>query len=93
MSARLVLYYAPWCGHCRVFKKKDWKEFKIGVQNNKYVELSNLQIDEINCQENPDKGKNIRSFPTVILYVHGQEIIYDGNRQSDDLYIFVKKYI
>lgn len=93
MSAQLVLYHTPWCGHCTRFKSNGWSKFKNLIVNETDSKMSLLIIDEIDCQQYPEAAKNINGYPTVILYKNGKAYEYKGNRHEDDLYNFVKSLL
>ena len=79
----LVLYHADWCGHCKHFLPV-WKKF--------VSQYPNIKTDSIECSNEANKAKcaNIEGFPTVLLYVDGKPIQYNGDRTIDGLYNFVQ---
>ena len=80
----MLLYYAPWCGHC-----------KDMVQNVKL--LANTLKDEgflvgaINCEKNSDLSDKIviDSFPTIYFVKENKANMYRGSRELDDLVNFL----
>ena len=62
----LVLFYAPWCGHCKTMKP-EYEKLKTKYKNN-----SKYNVAMINCDENKDicTKKGINGFPTLKLYTN-----------------------
>ena len=73
----LVLYFAPWCGHCKALKPEWEKLEKQGVKG--------LTISKVNADEEGDKVKEagVDGFPTIILYNKGKSSVYSGARTAD----------
>ena len=79
-----VLFYAPWCGHCKRMMP-EWKK----------LEDSNIQgvtIDKVNCDEKPDLANKhgVNGFPTIKylpngINDHSGGVTYDGERNSEAL--------
>ena len=78
-----VLFYAPWCGHCKAFKPE---YSSAALKLNGIVELV-----AINCDAEPNKAvcgtQNISGFPTVKLYFanNGKTETYLYERKADVL--------
>jgi protein disulfide-isomerase A1 len=75
----ITLVYAPWCGHCQTLKPiwdKVKKQFSVEVQ-----------VNEINSDESPDKVKalGITGFPTIFREENGKQIKYEGDRSEASL--------
>ncbi len=85
-----VMYYAPWCGHCKRAKP----EFEKLMKGNK----SDVKIMMINSddKENADllKSQNIKGFPTIRYYPKGINENYEeynGERSFDAMLNYVNK--
>lgn len=85
---KLVLFYAPWCGHCKNFMNSGWKDFINFHQKNL---TSIIDVVSLSCEDNKELCKEIgiRGYPTVILFANGKKIIYDGERTLEDLLYFL----
>lgn len=85
---KLVLFYAPWCGHCKNFMNNGWKEF-IDFYKKNLTPV--LDVVTLSCDDNKQLCQEIgvRGYPTVILFVNGKRIIYSGDRTKEDLLYFI----
>jgi protein disulfide-isomerase A1 len=54
----LVMYYAPWCGHCKKLAPV-WKELAKEMQG------SDVVIAKMDSTENELKDLKIKGFPTL----------------------------
>jgi protein disulfide-isomerase-like protein len=73
----LVLYFAPWCGHCKTLKPEWEKLSNAGIKG--------VTISKINADEDNDKVKEagVDGFPTIILYNKGKKTVYSGARTAE----------
>ena len=86
----LVLYYAPWCGHC----KKLMPEFQQFQQSYD----GPVTIKAVDCDANKELAQkhNIQGFPTIRYYAHGtnqpnEYVEYSGPRNATGLHEFMNK--
>jgi thiol-disulfide isomerase/thioredoxin len=73
----VLIFYAPWCGHC----KKSMNDFK------KAASIGNGKIMLINSDQEPEtiKKYNVRGFPTIMK---GNGEIYTGSRDVSSIVEF-----
>lgn len=83
---QLVLFYAPWCPHCKTMMA-DWDKF---AAENK----SSVKAIKVNSDEQPDlvKEYSVQGFPTILLLdASGKNIAtYEGERTAKGFAEFVK---
>lgn len=84
-----VLFYAPWCGHCKTFKP-EWAKAKNEL-NNSDVNGVKVNLIDVNCDEEGDLAKayDVQGFPTVKCITKGNVVEYDGERTADGIKQFV----
>jgi protein disulfide-isomerase-like protein len=87
-EARLVLYYAPWCPHCKHFMG-EWEN--LGTSQN--VNGVEVKVEKIDCQENAEvaERENIEGFPTVKLHSKNGSMEYNGARNADAVILWLQK--
>jgi protein disulfide-isomerase-like protein len=85
-----VLFYAPWCGHCKTTKPY-FDKLKESYKGN-------IKIISIDCDQEENKElasqQEIKGFPTIRYYpdgLNGQYTEYNGGRTYDDFYSYVSK--
>jgi thiol-disulfide isomerase/thioredoxin len=88
-SPTFVMYYAPWCGHCKTFKP----EFeKLGSSFQDKIKILNVNPKEVSNQEYI-KGQKINGFPTVRYYhsgLNGDYENYKGPRTEAGLKTYLE---
>jgi protein disulfide-isomerase-like protein len=82
----LVLYFAPWCGHCKVLKP-EWEMLETaGVKG---VTVSKVDADE---EPNKIKEAGVDGFPTIIFYNNGEKSVYSGERTASAITAWAQKF-
>jgi len=88
-TAKLKLYYADWCGHCRNFKPI----FDGELSNMVLKEGLPCELVKVNADQNEEevRANNIQGFPTMILEKsNGEKIEYEGSRGPREIVEFLK---
>lgn len=83
----LVMFYAPWCGHCKSIKPTWEKLGEHFKDSEKYV------VASMDATANEVDGEEIQGFPTLKFYPAGENaetIDYQGGRDLDSLIKFVE---
>ncbi|CAH1967592.1 unnamed protein product [Acanthoscelides obtectus] len=86
----LVMFYAPWCGHCKRMKP-DYIEAAKDLASQGYDQCMAM----VDCTENPEVTEEyeISGFPTVKLFKDGKFVTdYKGKRTTEDIKSFVLRY-
>ena len=84
----LVLYYAPWCPHCKPVKHI-FDELSKLYSGNKEVTIKTINGDE---QPNELKEQNVKGYPTIKLFVGEKSFEYTGERTTEKLKEFIEDY-
>ena len=84
----LVLFYAPWCGHCQKIKPEYDNLMKKYKNNKKH------RVAMINCDDHKEfsKKNGITGFPTIRYYTNPKEdkfVEYLGERSENALQNFM----
>ena len=95
---KLVLYYAPWCSHCKHFLPK-WDDICEEVSEkhpNLDVKLVRVDCEYIQGKEEETLGfnPNVMGYPTLRVYKkHSNNVEeYHGAREVDDIVKFLSSH-
>ncbi|KAF5293841.1 hypothetical protein FQR65_LT10979 [Abscondita terminalis] len=86
----LVMFYAPWCGHCKRMKA-DFSKAAEELQE----EGHDGRLALFDCTKNPKITEEfqIDGYPTIKLFVAGRYVKdYGGNRSLPDLKKFMRSF-
>ncbi len=82
---RLVDYWAPWCGPCRMMAPEFAKAAKVLAPQ--------VRLMKLNTEDHPalSQRAGIRGIPALILYRNGREVArLAGARPAADIIAFVR---
>ena len=83
----LILFYAPWCGHCKAFHPEFEKVAKLAEDS--------YGIGAVNCEDEKDfcSEYNIDGFPTVLFFGKDKQKReeYEGERDAEEIMKFLSK--
>ena len=82
----MVLFYAPWCGHCKKFHP----EYAKAAVTLKKENLILAKLDATVNKKMSEKYK-IQGFPTTKLFIKGNPIEYNGGRTEKDVVSWMRK--
>ena len=82
----IIYFYAPWCGHCRVFEPEYQKASPILQKDNIYL----AKIDSSNNNLSTQKYK-VNGFPTIIFFKKGIPYEFEGGRSGKELINWARK--
>ncbi|VDP87668.1 unnamed protein product [Echinostoma caproni] len=86
----LVMFYAPWCGHCKHLKPHFEEASKLLANA-----ASNVRLARLDCTEHGEKCSEfgVTGYPTVKLFKNGVfHKEYDGPRDTDGIRAFMMKH-
>lgn len=84
----MVLFYAPWCGHCKTIKP-EYEQLR-----EKYMKNPNKKVAMINCDDHKDFASKagIQGFPTLRYYKNPKDdkyVEYNGERTGSAIENFM----
>ena len=82
----VVMFYAPWCGHCKKFKPELEKAAAVLRKENLIV----AKVDATAEKKLAEKYK-VRGYPTVKFFKKGQATDYTAGRKEQDVINWVRK--
>ena len=84
-APKIVLYYVPWCPHCKDVMP-EWNKLEQNMQG------TNTQVSKVDCEANPQAAKeqDVNGFPTIILFKNGKAIQYEGERTMEEIQNFIQ---
>lgn len=92
VPAKLKIFYAEWCGHCKKFKPVYETELPKLIEEHKI----NCKVEPIDAEENKEIADvyGVSGYPTVILELaDGTKIPYEGPRKATPIIEFLKSNI
>ena len=82
----LVLFYAPWCGHCKKFHPEYEKAATTLRKENLYLAKVDATVEKKLAEK-----FEIQGFPTVKLFIKGHPIEYTGGRKESEVVNWMRK--
>ena len=86
---RFVMYYVPWCPHCRS-AKPEWKKLEDYARDS----IPWATVESIDCEKNPAAAEKneIQYFPTLVITKEDKNSEYEGPRIFDNMKKFLENY-
>ncbi|ESN93312.1 hypothetical protein HELRODRAFT_194128 [Helobdella robusta] len=81
----IVLFYAPWCGHCKKLEPI-WEEL-----GERYAQNPKVLVAKMDSTTNELENMDIKNFPSVKLFIRGTKDVvdYSGERSLMAISAFV----
>lgn len=94
----ILLIYAEWCGHCKMFKPT-WKEFTAAHKGGKvaFYAIEDSKI-KVLMQKDPELLQKLSKdgqiyYPKIVAFSKGKTVIYEGEKSIENLNDFYKKVL
>jgi len=83
----LVLYYVPWCPHCKGIRET-WPKISKALEDH-------VQTGSFDCEAHKEVAHelNVKSYPTIALYHDGTVDVYQGDRSEGSILRFVSSVL
>ena len=78
----LVVHHTTWCG----YSKRFLQQLDMGLEDK--LKNVGVNVELIDCQEEPEKCLGVKGYPTLILYTDKGKTIYQGDRSDENLTAF-----
>lgn len=82
-SAQVVLFFAPWCGHCKSV---------VPIWDQLMRKYKNVVKVDCDADKQVAQQESIQGFPTIRAYVNNNFVEYQGDRSPQSLEAFVMQY-
>jgi len=80
----MVLFYAPWCGHCQAMKDEYRKAGNVASAIYKIYAVNSEKNKDLIDKIKTIKPDFIQGFPTIAIFKKGERVdTYTGERTTD----------
>ncbi|KAI3960214.1 hypothetical protein MKW98_016938 [Papaver atlanticum] len=86
----LVDFYAPWCGHCKRLSPELDAAAPVLAKLEKPIAIAKVNADKYTRLATKYE---IDGFPTMMIFMHGVPVEYNGPRKAELLVRFLKKFV
>merc|ERR1712241_1622390 len=92
MDTALVMFYAPWCGHCKKMKPEFDKASKDLLANDPPVNLAKIDCTEVG--KDTCNRFEVRGYPTLKIFRGGElSQDYNGPREVNGIVKYMKAQV
>jgi len=92
MDTALVMFYAPWCGHCKKLKPEFDRASKDLLANDPPVNLAKIDCTEVG--KDTCNRFEVRGYPTLKIFRGGElSQDYNGPRDASGIVKFMKSQV
>lgn len=82
----LVMFYAPWCGHCKTLEPI-WNQVAQSLVD------TNIRVGRLDCTRFTSVATefSVRGFPTILFIKGHKTVEYKGDRLREDIVAFARR--
>lgn len=92
MDAALVMFYAPWCGHCKRMKPEFEAAAKVLIENDPPVHL--IKVDCTEAGKDTCSEFGVSGYPTLKIFKGGEKAAdYNGPREKNGIVKFMQAQV
>lgn len=84
----LILFHTTWCKNCRLVREV-FEQLVKELRRDDVI----VAILDAEAQRSVAYKENVRSFPSIFLYVGDRRERYEGSRKLDDVAAFVRQRV
>ena len=86
---KFVMYYVPWCPHCKT-AKPEWSKLEKYAKES----LPWATVESIDCEKYPSEAEKneVQYFPTMLITKEGKNSEYEGPRSFASMKEFLENY-
>lgn len=90
-DAALIMFYAPWCGHCKALEP-EFQQAAIAIKNENGAHKG-VAFGKIDATKHTEAAKDfgIEGFPTLHFYKQRKAVHYTGGRTTDTIISWLTK--
>lgn len=83
-----VKFYAPWCGHCKSMAPAYSKVAQRFKDEDPAVPIAKVDVTK---EEELGSQYGVEGFPTLKIFINGNPTNYEGGRDEEEIFSYVKK--
>ncbi|KAI3420310.1 hypothetical protein GPALN_003621 [Globodera pallida] len=83
-----VVFYAPWCAHCKKLMPA-WEHMAHALADKN----SAVRVGKLDCTRfsSVSSALHVKGYPTIIFFRNGVQLHYEGERRKEEMVKFVEK--
>jgi protein disulfide-isomerase-like protein len=84
-----ILFYAPWCAHCKKLKPE------FDKAGDYFDKSKNVALGKLDCTESPKICANFKvsAYPTLKFFINGEPFEYNGGRSTAEIIEWIDRFV